>query len=85
MEKVATMALRSNNGRTKIGQNIMNKETLIGLFETGAYFVVGEYRIYHPSFRKGWRKLTPGNISLSAAQRALGSRLQLVDGVYKIA
>ena len=62
----------------------MNKETIIQLFETGAYFDVREYRIYHPSFRKGWRKLTPGNISLSAAERALGNRLQLIDGIYRI-
>ena len=63
----------------------MNKDTLIALFQDGAYFAVSEYRLYHPSFRKGWRKLTPGNISLSAAKRSLGSRLQLADGVYKIA
>lgn len=61
----------------------MNKETLVALFESGAYFVVSEYRIYHPSFRKGWRKLTPGNISFAAAERAMGERLQLVNGVYK--
>lgn len=62
----------------------MNKETLIQLFETGAYFDVRENRIHHPSFRKGWRKLTPGNISLSAARRALSNRLQLIDGICKI-
>lgn len=63
----------------------MNKDTLIALFETGAYLVICEFRIYHPSFRKGWRKLAPSDISMVAAQRALGDRLHLVDGVYKIA
>ena len=62
----------------------MNKDTLISLFETGAYFVVREYRIYHPSFRKGWRKLTPGNISLCAAERALGDRVIFSEGVLKL-
>jgi hypothetical protein len=62
----------------------MNKAKIINLFLDGAYFVVREQRLYHSSFRKGYRSITCGNISLVAAERALGEKLQLVNGVIKV-
>ena len=62
----------------------MNKAKMIELFLDGAYFDVEAQRFYHPSFRKGYRSITNGNISLVAAERALGDQIKLVDGVIKI-
>jgi len=62
----------------------MNKAKMIELFLDGAYFAIAEERFYHPSFRKGYRSITNGNISLVAAQRALGDSMKLVSGVLKI-
>jgi hypothetical protein len=47
----------------------MNKDKIIGLLENGAYFDLLDSKFYHPSFRKGWVKMTSGNISWNAAQR----------------
>lgn len=54
----------------------MNKDKIIELYKSGAFYSVADGRLYHPSFRKGYRKLTPGNISLVAAAKALGTELQ---------
>lgn len=54
----------------------MNKDKIIELYKSGAYYSVADGLLYHPSFRKGYRKLTPGNISLVAAGKALGAELQ---------
>jgi hypothetical protein len=62
----------------------MNKAKMIELFLDGAYYNVVECRLYHPSFRKGYRSITNGNISLVAAKRALGDQLQLVGKIQKI-
>jgi hypothetical protein len=62
----------------------MNKAKIIELFLDGAYYVVTEQRLYHSSFRKGYRSITSGNISLVAAKRALGDQFKFVDGVFKI-
>jgi len=62
----------------------MNKAKMIELFLDGAYYVLREHRLYHPSFRKGYRKILTGNISLVAVERELGEKLKLVDGVMKI-
>jgi hypothetical protein len=62
----------------------MNKAKMIELFLDGAYYVVKESRLYHPSFRKGYRKVTGGDISLNAAERELGERLVYADGIQKI-
>ena len=62
----------------------MNKAKIIELFLDGAYFDVEAQRFYHPSFRKGYRSITNNNMSLEAAQRALGDKMQWVDGVIKI-
>jgi hypothetical protein len=50
----------------------MNKAKLIELLKDGAVFDTREQRFYHPSFRKGWRKLTYGNISWQAVLREVG-------------
>jgi hypothetical protein len=47
----------------------MNKDKIIGLLEDGAYFDLLADKFYHPSFRKGWVKMTSGNISWQAAER----------------
>jgi hypothetical protein len=62
----------------------MNKAKIIELFLDSAYYVVEENRLYHTSFRKGFRKVTSGDISLVAAKRELGERLVYSDGVRKI-
>ena len=50
----------------------MNKAKLIELLKDGAAFDTKEEKFYHPSFRKGWRKLTYSNISWRAVQYELG-------------
>ena len=47
----------------------MNKDKIIELLKDGAYFDLLNEKFFHPSFRKGWRKMTSGNISWQAAQR----------------
>ncbi len=61
----------------------MNKIKLIELMKTGAVFNVAEFKIYHPSFRKGYRSLTSADISWVAAKKELGSNLSYSNGVYK--
>lgn len=63
----------------------MNKEKVIKLFNSGAEFNVRENRFYHPSFRKGWRKMFASNISLQAAENVLKDRLVTVNGITKLA
>jgi hypothetical protein len=50
----------------------MNKAKLIELLKDGAVFDTREQRFYHPSFRKGWRKLTFSDISWQAVLREVG-------------
>lgn len=54
----------------------MNKDKIVEFFNDGAYFNSSENKFYHPSFRKGWRKMTFTDISLIAAERVLGSKLK---------
>lgn len=49
----------------------MNSKTILALLLDGAYLNSTEYKFYHPSFRKGWRKMSSGNISFSAAESQL--------------
>jgi len=49
----------------------MNSEKLSELFLTGAFLSCAEGKLYHPSFRKGWTKLSPSSISFLAATRNL--------------
>jgi hypothetical protein len=64
----------------------MNKDKLIQLLEDGAYFNTGTDQFVHPSFRKGWRKLTKSNISWQAVERVHGifgsGRLIREDQIY---
>jgi len=62
----------------------MNKAKMIELFLDGAYYSVVECRFYHPSFRKGYRSITNGNISLVAAERALSGQMILENGIFKV-
>ena len=50
----------------------MNKAKLIELLKDGAVFDTREEKFYHPSFRKGWRKLTFSDISWQAVLREVG-------------
>jgi len=47
----------------------MNKAEIIKLLEDGAYFSYLEKKLFHSSFRKGWRKLEASNISWMAVVR----------------
>lgn len=66
----------------------MNKETLIKLLEDGAYFDYLNQQFFHPSFRKGWRKITKHDISWQAVERAHGAfktnRLQCENNIFRL-
>mgnify|MGYP006300243349 CR=1 FL=1 len=49
----------------------MNGAQILELLLNGAYLNVGEHKFYHPSFRKGWRKMSSSNISFAAAEKKL--------------
>ena len=49
----------------------MNSQKIFELLMDGAYLNSTEYKFYHPSFRKGWRKMSSGNISFAAAEKKL--------------
>lgn len=66
----------------------MNRDSIIKLMLDGAYFDARDSKIYHSSFRKGWRKLTTGNISWQAVDRMHGifgtKMLQETDRIYRL-
>ena len=62
----------------------MNKAKIIELLQNGAYFDSRESKFFHPSFRKGWRKMKWTDISWAAAERALRGKLVEEGRVYKI-
>jgi hypothetical protein len=66
----------------------MNKQTIISLLNDGAYFNVSTYQIFHTSFRKGFRKLSPSNISWVAVEREHGifgsQRLVRENGIFRL-
>lgn len=66
----------------------MNRDKIIALLEDGAYLNVVTCQFFHPSFRKGWRSMTSGNISWCAAERVHGTfgtgRLTYADGIYRL-
>jgi hypothetical protein len=66
--------------------NEMDKAKLIELLETGATFNWLEQKLFHPSFRKGWRKLQISNISWRAVEREHGvygtKRLKEIETIY---
>ena len=49
----------------------MNSQAILELLLDGAYLNSTEYKFYHPSFRKGWRKMCSSNISFAAAEKQL--------------
>jgi hypothetical protein len=57
----------------------MNKAKFIELLKDGASMDELADKFYHPSFRKGWRKVTSGNISWWAAKTALRNELVCSD------
>lgn len=61
----------------------MNKAKLIELMKTGAVFNFLEFKIYHPSFRKGFRSLTAADVSWVAAEKVLRQNLSRSNGVIK--
>jgi hypothetical protein len=61
----------------------MNKAKIIELLLDGAVFNSKESKFYHPSFRKGWRKLTYGNISWQAVRRERNLQ-QTNDGCFTL-
>jgi hypothetical protein len=67
----------------------MNRDKIIALLEDGAFFDWKNQQFFHPSFRKGWRKMKSSDISWWAVMRLHGisgtERLQEVDGIYKLA
>jgi hypothetical protein len=69
--------------------NKMNRDKIITLLEDGAFFDRKNDQFFHPSFRKGWRKMTFSNISWQAVMRLHDefgtNRLQEIDGIYKLA
>lgn len=48
----------------------MNGQKIFELMLDGAYQTTDD-KLFHPSFKKGWRKCTFGNISFQAALRKL--------------
>jgi hypothetical protein len=61
----------------------MNGQKIHDLLLDGAYLDILEHRIYHPSFRKGWRVMSSGDISFCAALRKLGHKnYRIEDGKY---
>lgn len=67
----------------------MNKDKIIELLEDGATFDSSKDQFFHPSFRKGWRKLRWTNISWQAVERVHGifgtNRLVQENRVYRLA
>lgn len=52
----------------------MNKAKIIALLEDGAHFDKLASKLYHASFRKGYRKLMSSDISWLAVEREHGER-----------
>ena len=67
----------------------MNGQAIYELFLDGAYHDTGKDggKLYHPSFRKGYRSISSGNVGLASAERKLraAGRLQgsCVGDVYR--
>lgn len=50
----------------------MNRDKIIELLENGASFNWAEGKLYHTSFRKGWRQMHCSDISWQAVKRIHG-------------
>jgi hypothetical protein len=66
----------------------MNKAKMIELLESGAFYNWIEGKFYHPSFRKGFRKVASNNISWEAVKRVHGlfgtNRLVEENNIYRL-
>jgi hypothetical protein len=63
----------------------MNSTKIIALLEDGATFDAKADKFFHPSFRKGWVKLSTHNISWVSVTRKHGGRLAVTEGlVYSL-
>ena len=63
----------------------MNSTKIVELLEAGATFDAKADKFFHPSFRKGWVKLTDTNISWVSVKRKQGDRLAVTEGlVYSL-
>lgn len=66
----------------------MNKDKMIELLEDGASFDWVNRKFFHPSFRKGFRTISPSNTSWWAVKRVHGiggtNRLVEIDNVYTL-
>ena len=67
------MVLETNKGNT------MNSQAIVDLMLDGAYLNVGESKLYHASFRKGWVKMLSSNMSFMSAQSKLAKMGKLVQ------
>jgi hypothetical protein len=50
-------------------EKTMNRDKIIELLEDGAYLNSNTNQFFHPSFRKGWRKMKDTDISWMAVER----------------
>jgi hypothetical protein len=66
----------------------MNKDKVIELLEDGAYFDWLNQQFFHPSFKKGFRKVSKYDASWQAVERAHGlfrtNRLQCENNIYRL-
>lgn len=60
----------------------MNSQKIIDLLLNGAYHEGDKF--FHPSFRKGYRRLSVSNISFQSALRKLGAQVKFNNGKYSI-
>jgi hypothetical protein len=76
-------SLTATNNKQEL--STMNKAKLIELLLDGAY-KQGEH-LYHPSFKKGFKKLGFSNVSWDAVERAFwgtGRLIQGADGITRL-
>jgi len=66
----------------------MDKAKMINLLEDGAFFNWMEGKFYHPSFRKGYRKIASNNMSWEAVKRIHGifgtNRIVEENKIYRL-
>ena len=63
----------------------MNSQKIVELMLDGAYLENNKF--FHPSFRKGWRKMFSSNISFQAAEkklREIGKQVTYENGKYSL-
>lgn len=60
----------------------MNSQKIIELLLNGAYHEGS--KLFHHSFRKGYRTIQSSNISFQSALKKLGTQVKLENGRYSI-